>query len=224
MRLLIVEDSALIRKVTQLAFPSREHELHEAANGLEALALMSQATVPFEAILLDLRMPDMDGVQFLRALRQRALHRDTPVVVATSEGNDSPLLQEIRRMGVAAIVKKPWKPHELAQVVHQAVAQRAPLKDAAPVRDARTQGLSDRDARVLALAEHGYTYRPTDAADGVFDLLVDHLRELRDRGLLRLDEGRIMKSGKGGYLMAGPCDLTDAGREALERDRRLGPR
>jgi two-component system, chemotaxis family, chemotaxis protein CheY len=120
MRLLIVEDSALIRKVTQLAFPARAHELHEAGNGLEALALLSQAVQPFDAILLDLRMPDMNGVEFLRALRQRALHRDTPVVVASSEGDDSPLLQEVHRMGVAAVVKKPWKPHELAEIVQRA--------------------------------------------------------------------------------------------------------
>jgi hypothetical protein len=77
--------------------------------------------------------------------------------------------------------------------------------------------LSNADVRLLTLAEHGYTFRPSD-------LLVDHLRQLRDRGLLRLDEGRVMKSQRGGYLMAGPCDLTDAGRQALERDRRLGPR
>jgi hypothetical protein len=92
------------------------------------------------------------------------------------------------------------------------------------VSDTQNQRLSDADVRLLALAEHGHTYRPTDAADGVFDLLIDHLRQLRDRGLLRLDEGRIMKSQRGGYLMAGPCDLTEAGRHALEHDRRLGPR
>jgi hypothetical protein len=88
----------------------------------------------------------------------------------------------------------------------------------------RVQQLSTGDIRLLGLAEHGYTFRPSDAADGVFDVLVDHLRQLRDRGLLRLDEGRIMKSQRGGYLMAGPCDLTDEGRQALEQDRRLGPR
>jgi two-component system, chemotaxis family, chemotaxis protein CheY len=123
MRLLIVEDSALIRKITQLAFPARTHELHEAGNGLEALALISQAGRPFDAIVLDLRMPDMNGVEFLRALRQRALHRETPVVVATSEGDASPLLREIRQMGVAAIVKKPWKPHELADIVQRACTE-----------------------------------------------------------------------------------------------------
>jgi CheY-like chemotaxis protein len=64
----------------------------------------------------------MDGVEFLRTLRQRALHGRTPVVVATSERDDSPLLEEIRQMGVTAIVKKPWKPRELAEAVRRACA------------------------------------------------------------------------------------------------------
>ena len=84
--------------------------------------------------------------------------------------------------------------------------------------------LSDEDVRLLALAEYGHTYRPTDAFDGDFQALVTQVRQLRERGLLRLDEGRIMTSQAGRYLMAGPCDLTDAGRRALERDRELGAR
>jgi two-component system chemotaxis response regulator CheY len=74
-------------------------------------------------------MPDMNGVEFLRALRQRPQHRDTPVVVATSERDDSPLMQEVTRMGVAAIVRKPWKPQELASVVAQACVGRGPHID-----------------------------------------------------------------------------------------------
>lgn len=90
--------------------------------------------------------------------------------------------------------------------------------------DAKPNQLSSVDVRLLSLAEHSYTFRPSDAAEGVFDVLVDHLRQLRDRGLLRLDEGRIMKNQLGRYMMAGPCDLTEAGRRALAQDRRLGPR
>jgi hypothetical protein len=92
------------------------------------------------------------------------------------------------------------------------------------VSDTWNQTLSDADVRLLALSEHGHTYAPKDAAEGVFDLLIDHLRQLRDRGLLGLDAGRVMKSERGGYLMAGPCDLTDAGRRALEQNRRPAPR
>jgi two-component system, chemotaxis family, chemotaxis protein CheY len=119
-RLLIVDDSALMRKVTHLAFPKSHFEIEEAENGFGALAQLSLAQQPFDVIVLDLQMPDMNGVEFLRALRQRALHRDTPVVIASSEGEDSDLLQEARRLGVAAVVKKPWKPRELAAAVQVA--------------------------------------------------------------------------------------------------------
>jgi len=95
----------LIRKVTHSAFPRREYELHEAENGLDALALVDSATQTFDAIVLDLQMPGMNGVEFIRALRQRPLHRGTPIVVASSEGETSPLLQEARLLGVSAVVK-----------------------------------------------------------------------------------------------------------------------
>ena len=124
MRLLIVDDSALMRKVTHLAFPEKKYELEEADNGYGALAQLSLAQQPFDVIVLDLQMPDMNGVEFLRALRQRPLHRDTPIVIATSESEDSDLLQEARRLGVAVTVKKPWKPQELTAAVHVAAAAR----------------------------------------------------------------------------------------------------
>jgi two-component system, chemotaxis family, chemotaxis protein CheY len=62
-------------------------------------------------------MPRMDGCQFIRALRDRPRHRDTPVVLATSERETSELLQEARRLNPAAVVKKPWNPKALAELV-----------------------------------------------------------------------------------------------------------
>ena len=120
MRLLIVEDSALIRSVTRLAFPPSAHQLVEAENGIRALELLDRTIEPFDAIVLDLRMPEMNGVEFIHALRERPLHRNTPIVVASSESETSELGQAVRQLGVAAIVKKPWKPHELAEVVRRA--------------------------------------------------------------------------------------------------------
>ena len=101
MCLLIVDDSELMRKVTRLAFPGAA-EIDEATNGLEALARLATARQPFDAIVLDLQMPDMNGVEFLRALQQRPAHRATPLVVATSEAESSPLLQQVRQLGVAS--------------------------------------------------------------------------------------------------------------------------
>jgi hypothetical protein len=88
----------------------------------------------------------------------------------------------------------------------------------------RSMLLSDADVRLLVRAERGHTFVPADAVEGLFDVLIDNLISLRERGLLRLDDGRIMMTEQGKYLMAGPCDLTNAGRGALDQDRRLGPR
>jgi two-component system, chemotaxis family, chemotaxis protein CheY len=124
MRLLIVEDSQLIRKVTRLAFPPKEHDLFDAEDGEAALKLVDAATEPFDAVLLDLNMPRMDGCQFIRTLRQRTRHRDTPVALVTSERETSPLLINARTLSPAAVVKKPWKPQELAALVRAVVEQR----------------------------------------------------------------------------------------------------
>jgi two-component system chemotaxis response regulator CheY len=117
MKLLIIEDSLLVRRMYGLAFSRREHDLVEAENGLQALDALAVASDPFDVILLDLRMPDMDGVTFLRAVRRTALFRDIPIIVTTSEPESSALLQEVRALGIDAVVKKPWKPQDLLDVV-----------------------------------------------------------------------------------------------------------
>lgn len=124
MKLLIIEDSPLVRRMYGLAFPRREHDLVEAENGIEALDAIATASHPFDIILLDLRMPDMDGATFLRTLRRTALFREIPIIVTTAEPESSELLQEVRTLGVDAVVKKPWKPHELSDLVRSVHARR----------------------------------------------------------------------------------------------------
>jgi CheY-like chemotaxis protein len=116
MRLLIVEDSPLVRRMYGLAFYRRDHELVEAENGRQALDVIAASAEPFDLILLDLRMPDMDGVEFIRAVRRQPLF-DVPIIVTTSEPDSSELLQQAKVLGVAAVMKKPWKPQELAELV-----------------------------------------------------------------------------------------------------------
>ena len=121
MRLLVVEDSPLLRKMFGLAFPSQTNDLQPAENGRSAMELLAGSDEPFDAVLLDLRMPDMDGVEFLRALRRQPVHRLTPVVLTTAEADDSELLAQARLLGVAAVVKKPWSPQALRNVVQQVI-------------------------------------------------------------------------------------------------------
>jgi len=114
---LIIEDSPLVRKMYGLAFSKREHELVTAENGRRGLEVLAAEPRAFDLILLDLRMPDMDGVEFIRAVRRSGRFRDLPIVLTTVEPDGSPLLEEAVGQGVAAVVKKPWKPHELRAAV-----------------------------------------------------------------------------------------------------------
>jgi CheY-like chemotaxis protein len=116
-KVLIVEDSPLVRKMYGLVFSKREHELITAEDGRRALAVLTSSPERYDLILLDLRMPDMDGVEFIRAIRKVSLFRDIPIVLTTVEPDDSELLREAKGLGVAAVVKKPWKPQDLRGVV-----------------------------------------------------------------------------------------------------------
>ena len=91
----------------------------------------------------------------------------------------------------------------------------------------RPPRLSDDDVHLLTRIEGGEgVFRassPMQAGDSL-EQLVRRLIALRDRGLVALPESRIMRNQEGRVLGAGPCSLTTAGQEALDWDRRLGPR
>lgn len=119
MRLLVVEDSPLLRKMFGLAFPRQFNDLRQAESGRQAMELLATTRAPFDVVLLDLRMPDMNGVEFIRALRERPAHAATPIVLTTAEADDSDLLRQATALGVAAVVKKPWTPQGLRAAVQQ---------------------------------------------------------------------------------------------------------
>lgn len=123
MKVLIVEDSPLVRKMYGLVFSKREHELLTAEDGRKALEVLQAAPGRLDLILLDLRMPDMDGAEFIRAVRRDGRFRDIPIVLTTVEPDTSELLADARSQGVAAVVKKPWKPQELRAVVQSVLHQ-----------------------------------------------------------------------------------------------------
>jgi CheY-like chemotaxis protein len=114
---LIVEDSPLVRKMYGLAFSKREHELTAAENGRVALTMIAEAQQPYDLILLDLRMPDMNGVEFIRAIRSNRALAGTPVVLTTAEPEGSDLMHQAMALGVAAVVRKPWRPQDLRDAV-----------------------------------------------------------------------------------------------------------
>ena len=109
MLVLIVDDSQTMRLLERAVLQQLGHEcVGEAADGVEALE--TAATCSPDLILLDLRMPRMDGLTFVGAYRQR--DRRTPIIVVTSE-SDKPRVIEAFRLGVTDFIVKPFTPDAL---------------------------------------------------------------------------------------------------------------
>ena len=118
---LIVDDSATSRgivkktlKLTRLPLG----EIWEAANGRQGLEQMKANWV--DLVLADLNMPDMTGQEMIEAMGQDPLLSKLQVVVVSSEGNQS-VLESLVKQGVKQVVRKPFEPGLLRDVIEQAL-------------------------------------------------------------------------------------------------------
>jgi two-component system chemotaxis response regulator CheY len=104
-RVLIVDDSPIIRKVARHVLQSIGCEISEATDGQAALDVCSQ-TMP-DGILVDANMPVMDGYEFLRRLRAMQNGRQPKVVFCTTE-NDIGHITRAMRAGADDYMMKPF--------------------------------------------------------------------------------------------------------------------
>ena len=102
-RILIIEDSTMQQKLLRLTLEGKGHEVVSAMNGAEGMTVL-QEDRSFSIILLDLVMPDLDGVSFLRWLRGEAAV-ETPVVVLSSK--DQSILGSVGYLGDTTYLRKP---------------------------------------------------------------------------------------------------------------------
>lgn len=111
-RLLLVEDEQDIRRVAEVSLTRiGKFEVVTAASGEEAL--VKAASGPFDAILLDVRMPGMDGPATLAQLQQEPETKEIPVIFLTANTQK----QDIARfmsLGVKGVIPKPFDPMTLS--------------------------------------------------------------------------------------------------------------
>jgi len=111
---LIVDDSPVIRRMIMSALRPLDVGTGEASNGLEAIEQL--ALNHYDAMTLDLNMPDMHGIEVLRFLRGSDRYRDLPVIVLTTRG-DEDSQREAVLVGANSYLTKPFKPEELLKAV-----------------------------------------------------------------------------------------------------------
>jgi len=119
MKVLVVDDSAIMRKVIEQILEMLGHEAVPAANGVEAFdRLKEHADV--QLILLDWNMPEMNGIEFLRAVKDRPGLAKIPVIMLTTESERRKMIEAIEA-GAKHYLTKPFQPETLATKILQCV-------------------------------------------------------------------------------------------------------
>jgi DNA-binding response OmpR family regulator len=121
---LIVDDEANIRFTLSQALAALPLAVETAAGGEEALRIVEEQAI--DLILLDLRMPGLDGMEVLRRLRDA--RPEIPIVIITAHGTVGSAI-EAMKLGAIEFLQKPFSPDQIRQVVSQ-VLQRQALNEA----------------------------------------------------------------------------------------------
>lgn len=116
--ILIVDDSASLRQVVKIALTGAGYAVVEACDGQDALKKANGTK--FHLIITDVNMPNMDGLEFLTAVKQLAAYRFTPVIMLTTESSTDKK-QMGREGGAKAWIVKPFQPEQLLAAVAKLV-------------------------------------------------------------------------------------------------------
>jgi two-component system, chemotaxis family, chemotaxis protein CheY len=113
-KILIVEDSPTMRQLYRIVLgPGRV--LIFAESGVEGLDRAAEDR-DIELFIVDINMPEMDGLEFLRRARRDLQIRDTPAIVISTEGSDADR-EAARDAGANGYLQKPWTPDQLIRAV-----------------------------------------------------------------------------------------------------------
>jgi len=113
--ILIVDDSASIRQMVTFTLTGAGYDVIEAVDGREALEKLAEAP-DVCMVVTDLSMPNLDGIELIRAVRGGSSHKFIPIVMLTTESLESKK-QEGKAAGATGWIVKPFRPEQLVAVV-----------------------------------------------------------------------------------------------------------
>jgi two-component system chemotaxis response regulator CheY len=116
--ILIVDDSASMRQLVTFALKDVGFEVVAAVDGKDALGKLNSAKV--DMVVTDLNMPNMDGIELIKQLRSSTATKFTPVVMLTTESQESKK-QEGKQAGASGWIVKPFTPDKLIEVIKKFV-------------------------------------------------------------------------------------------------------
>ncbi|NOU32996.1 MAG: response regulator [Polyangiaceae bacterium] len=131
-RVLLVEDSASTRSFIRAILEGvREGALagctvQEATSGFDAMRLLPRG--PYDLVLTDINMPDINGLEVIQFVRKSPHHKDTPLVIISTQTSERDIARALA-LGATAYLRKPFVPEELVATLERVLA---PKGGAAP--------------------------------------------------------------------------------------------
>jgi len=116
-RALIIDDSSVMRKIVERSLRQAGIDLSEvveAGNGADALSVLKEKRV--DLILCDINMPVMDGLEFVKQLSGVENAKDVPVIMITTEGSESHVVQALSN-GARGYIRKPFTADQVREHV-----------------------------------------------------------------------------------------------------------
>ncbi len=115
-RILIVDDAITVRQLVKIALNKYGFDVYEGADGIEGLKRCEETQI--DLVITDLKMPNKNGLEFVRELRAMEGYAETPIFMLTVESSQEIAL-EGKNIGVTAWIVKPFKPDQLLSAINK---------------------------------------------------------------------------------------------------------
>ena len=116
--ILIIDDAAAVRQVASIALKGAGYEVVQAVDGKDALTKLDGQKI--HLIISDVNMPNMDGITFVKEAKKLAAYKFTPIIMLTTESQESKK-QEAQAAGAKAWIVKPFQPAQMLSAVSKLI-------------------------------------------------------------------------------------------------------
>jgi len=117
--IMTVDDTTSMRQMVSFTLTDAGHQVVEAKDGEEALELAKRGA--FDAFIVDINMPRMDGITLVKELRSLPNYKFAPILMLTTESQDAKR-QEGKAAGATGWLVKPFNPEQLVNIVQKVLA------------------------------------------------------------------------------------------------------
>ncbi|MBP2028978.1 two-component system chemotaxis response regulator CheY [Acetoanaerobium pronyense] len=116
MKILSIDDSAVVRKIIKGAVDVIEFDLVEASDGYEGLEILKKYSDEIKLVLLDWNMPGLSGIEVLKEIKEDENLKSIPVMMVTTESEKENIVKAIK-LGASHYVIKPFAMEELTRKI-----------------------------------------------------------------------------------------------------------